>query len=528
MQLQALIRSADADAGGLVWFRATSEAKDRHGTVIESAGVDVEPFLRNPVVGWGHRTIRGGDPDDVLGRVDSIERGEGFIDVGVRFADHERAQLTAKLVRDGFLSAMSVGILPRKTSTRKINGANTPVIERSELLEVSIVPVGSNPEAQRLLRDLAGGDAPTDEGGVEMEANEVRQIITDAVGPMAARLEAIEKALDEPERVPALSGARTNENEAHLLARWMQARAAGDSTLMHEIASHDPAPEAEVRTMLSAANYLPTQVGTRLVQLVSERSGLLSRIGKVTGSAIAIQLPREKTKPTVGAVAENTTVINSSSEIDEVTLTAVNFWAGERVPNRALADSPVQVAEFLMRTAADKHAENFDAQVCLGAATSGTALTDLTDSGVQDDDEPLATLPAMVAAQLFALNIFARANATFVMNSAYAQHLAGLVTATDNLPIFALTDAPVMVGQTGGRLMGVPVVVQPGTTNVAADTIYLGDLARAVYMYERQGLTGESSRDAEFALDNTLFRFGWRYDVAVVEPNQVKKFTGAA
>src|SRR5258706_16468467 len=115
MQLQALIRSADADAGGLVWFRATNTAKDRHGTVIESAGIDIAPFLRNPVVGWNHAPIRGGDPDDVVGRVDAIERGADFIDVGVRFADHERAQLTAKLVRDGFLSAMSVGLLPRKT-----------------------------------------------------------------------------------------------------------------------------------------------------------------------------------------------------------------------------------------------------------------------------------------------------------------------------------------------------------------------------------------------------------------------------
>jgi hypothetical protein len=41
-------------------------------------------------------------------------------------------------------------------------------------------------------------------------------------------------------------------------------------------------------------------------------------------------------------------------------------------------------------------------------------------------------------------------------------------------------------------------------------------------------LTDESSRDAEFALDNTLFRFGWRYDIAVVEANQCLKFTGAA
>jgi HK97 family phage major capsid protein len=288
----------------------------------------------------------------------------------------------------------------------------------------------------------------------------------------------------------------------------MQARAANDSQMLHEIASHDPAPE--------------------LIRLVQETSGLLSRIGKVSDNAISIQLPREKTKPTVAAVAENTTVIGSSSELDEVTLTAVNFWAGERVPNRALADSPVAVANFLMRTAADKHAENFDAQACLGTDVSGSGLTGLADAGIQDDDEPLATLPAMVETQLFGLSIFARRNATFVMNSDYAEHLAGLVTATENLPVFALTDSPVMVSQTGGRLMGVPVVVQPGTTNVAADTIYLGDLSRSVMMYERAGLTGESSRDAEFALDNTLFRFGWRYDIAVVEANQCLKFIGAA
>ena len=43
-------------------------------------------------------------------------------------------------------------------------------------------------------------------------------------------------------------------------------------------------------------------------------------------------------------------------------------------------------------------------------------------------------------------------------------------------------------------------------------------------MYERSGLTGESSRDAEFALDNTLFRFGWRYDIALVEETQVQEY----
>src|SRR5262245_34112768 len=135
MELKARFRAAeDGDSSELAWFRATSEAKDRHGTVIETRGIDVESYLRNPIVGWAHRTIRGGDPDDVIGRVDAIERGRDYLDVGVRFASHERAALTEKLVRDGFLSAVSVGILPRKTGTRTIGGSRVPVISESELL----------------------------------------------------------------------------------------------------------------------------------------------------------------------------------------------------------------------------------------------------------------------------------------------------------------------------------------------------------------------------------------------------------
>jgi HK97 family phage major capsid protein len=62
------------------------------------------------------------------------------------------------------------------------------------------------------------------------------------------------------------------------------------------------------------------------------------------------------------------------------------------------------------------------------------------------------------------------------------------------------------------------------SSDVASNVAYLGDLSRALMIYLRQGLVAESSRDAEFSLDNTLFRFGMRWDVAIVEPNQIKKF----
>ena len=43
-------------------------------------------------------------------------------------------------------------------------------------------------------------------------------------------------------------------------------------------------------------------------------------------------------------------------------------------------------------------------------------------------------------------------------------------------------------------------------------------------IYLRQGLVAESSRDAEFSLDNTLFRFGMRWDVAIVEAGQINRY----
>src|SRR2546428_2553998 len=176
MQLQAMLRNAEAEADGPVWFRAASAARDRHGSVIDPAGVEVEAYLRNPLVGWNHAPIRGGPPDSVIGRVESIERGADYLDVAITFADHERAKLTERLVRSGFLNAVSIGVLPRKTATRTIDGQRVPVVEKSELLEVSVVAVGSNPEALRIMRDIAGADAS--EEGEDMEIQEIQDAVT--------------------------------------------------------------------------------------------------------------------------------------------------------------------------------------------------------------------------------------------------------------------------------------------------------------------------------------------------------------
>src|SRR5206468_1780856 len=143
----------------------------------------------------------------------------------------------------------------------------------------------------------------------------------DALTPLGTRLDAIEKSLDEPERKPAFGGARTTEGVDQLAGKWLKARAFNDYATIQEIASRDPAPEAEVRDMLSANAYLPTEVGTQLITLVGYSSKFFNALGRVTGSAVSIQLPRESSKLSAAFVAENTSVISGNAALNSVTLT---------------------------------------------------------------------------------------------------------------------------------------------------------------------------------------------------------------
>ena len=145
---------------GLSWFRASTNDLDRHGTIIEPRGIQTENFVSNPVFMWGHDAYGSGDgpPDleNVLGRVVDFNRSDEAFDVAVEWADHDRAVMARDLVRSGFLSAVSVGFIPDADgmTTRSIDGAEIPVYERTELVEVSLVPVPSNPAAVAIMRSL--------------------------------------------------------------------------------------------------------------------------------------------------------------------------------------------------------------------------------------------------------------------------------------------------------------------------------------------------------------------------------------
>ena len=157
-EMKAAARIVEGE-GDLSWFRASTNDLDRHGTIVEPRGIDTRNFQNNPVFMWGHDAYGDATPPDlenVLGRVADFKSTDDAFDIGVEWADHDRAVMARDLVRAGFLSAVSVGFIPDSEgmTTRSVDGVDVPVYQRTELVEVSLVPVPSNPNAIALMRSL--------------------------------------------------------------------------------------------------------------------------------------------------------------------------------------------------------------------------------------------------------------------------------------------------------------------------------------------------------------------------------------
>ncbi len=140
-----------------VWFRLVTRDIDRHGTIFEPAGVDLTAFRANPVFLWMHDS-GGGEvtppPDVVIGRVTNFDQSVDALDIEVEFDDDGDglAATCFRKVKDGFLRMVSIGCNVLEEETVQIGTHKVPVYTRTELLECSLVIIGSNRGALKLDR----------------------------------------------------------------------------------------------------------------------------------------------------------------------------------------------------------------------------------------------------------------------------------------------------------------------------------------------------------------------------------------
>lgn len=154
----AAVRSVDAEKR-TVDVIASTETEDSHGTILVQDW-NLERFNRNPVVLWAHNMTLGMD-ELPIGRCTRAEVVDGALECTIQFAGADvnpRAEQVFQAYRQGFLRAVSVGFNPRSYRWEERDGREVLVLYDNELIELSCVPVGSNPDA--LARALAARSNP--------------------------------------------------------------------------------------------------------------------------------------------------------------------------------------------------------------------------------------------------------------------------------------------------------------------------------------------------------------------------------
>ena len=192
MSAQSRTASAAIIGGGAIdanRYRVTIAANEeaRHPPQLDFDGLSLDNYMLNPVVMWAHdvtgRSPAGGLP---VGRTLHIAKSpEGRLVAEFEFLDDDPFAQRVKNAWDkGFLRAASISWLPLETAPMRDGDIRDT---RSDLLEWSIVPVPSDPDALReshlrMLETFLGAanppeDVRQDDPGVHAALVSLRQSV---------------------------------------------------------------------------------------------------------------------------------------------------------------------------------------------------------------------------------------------------------------------------------------------------------------------------------------------------------------
>lgn len=227
---QARATTQRLETGGLRAVISTDDL-DRDGRIVEQTGWELDNFKANPVVMWNHEYLDGAKAFPI-GRAE-VDVVDGKLVADVTFADTDEARTVESLYNGGFLSSFSVGWLPLEYADEKDGDNHYTRHTRQELLELSAVPIPSNPNARALVTAALKGlgiqhssatvetSPPASPGS---DSSEASPVAADAEGEgmiegeLTSSAPAAEQAVASPADTPSPSGNETNNPEGDLIA----------------------------------------------------------------------------------------------------------------------------------------------------------------------------------------------------------------------------------------------------------------------------------------------------------------------
>ena len=156
-----LDKRAGVDNGGRFRALANTRSLDRHGTVFEPTGANLDAYRANPVILAEHSPYLESGHSPVVGKTLEISATKYALPFHGEFAPTELGNERRVLYAGGYMSAFSIRFDPdackwrRERVNEKGKMVEAVVVKEWELREISTVAVPSNRES--LIRAMASG-----------------------------------------------------------------------------------------------------------------------------------------------------------------------------------------------------------------------------------------------------------------------------------------------------------------------------------------------------------------------------------
>lgn len=161
------VRASEEDNRTVKFIFSTS-AEDRHRTILNQEGWELDHFNKNGIAGYMHDVYGDGllakpDPDDVIGKARAFVEGDKLMgEITFEPKDlNEKADKVYRKIQFGSLNAVSVGFREVGEGAKDDDGAYR--FAGQELMEISVVNIPSNPEALEARDFEAWNQTRTDE-----------------------------------------------------------------------------------------------------------------------------------------------------------------------------------------------------------------------------------------------------------------------------------------------------------------------------------------------------------------------------
>lgn len=130
------------------WIVASTPAVDRDRDRIMPLGIDLTNYQKNPVVIFGHNYA---EPWAVIGRAADMQVDGSSLrfrpELREPANENDPMHIVRALWEQNLLRAASIGFIPREARENEFGGKD---FLKSELLEISLVPIPANQDAIRL------------------------------------------------------------------------------------------------------------------------------------------------------------------------------------------------------------------------------------------------------------------------------------------------------------------------------------------------------------------------------------------